>query len=259
MFDTFGTVVDWRSGVAREAAAFAKRHRIDLDAVAFADAWRAKYEPSLEPIRNGSREFVPLDQLHLENLRDASEFGGRGDFDDGDLADLNAAWERLDPWEDSVAGLAELGRHVIVGPLSNANLALLLRMALRAKLPWTVIVGSDVTRAYKPTPPAYLNMARILRLDRARSCSRQPTTAISPLLNGRDSARHSFRGRPSSAQGRRTGPDGRRRLGHRRHKHPRPRRQVRRCLKPPTLAGVRCMGLPNELLTRPASDRPRDT
>jgi 2-haloacid dehalogenase len=33
------------------------------------------------------------------------------------------------------------------------------------KLPWTVIVGSDVTRAYKPTLPAYLNMARILRLD----------------------------------------------------------------------------------------------
>jgi 2-haloacid dehalogenase len=53
---------------------------------------------------------------------------------------------------------------VIVGPLSNANLALLLRMALRAKLPWTVIVGSDTTRAYKPTPEAYRNMAWILRL-----------------------------------------------------------------------------------------------
>jgi 2-haloacid dehalogenase len=167
LFDTFGTVVDWRSGVARDVAAFAKRLRIDLDAVAFADAWRAKYEPSMEPIRNGSREFVPLDQLHLENLyATLPEFGlDAADFADGDLADLNAAWERLDPWEDSVAGLAELGRHVIVGPLSNANLALLLRMALRAKLPWTVIVGSDVTRAYKPTPPAYLNMARILRLD----------------------------------------------------------------------------------------------
>src|SRR5688500_11483942 len=68
LFDTFGTVVDWRSGVARDVAAFAKRHRIGLNAVAFADAWRAKYEPSIEPIRNGSREFVPLDQLHLENL-----------------------------------------------------------------------------------------------------------------------------------------------------------------------------------------------
>ena len=68
LFDTFGSVVDWRSGVARDVAAFAERHRIDLDAAGFADAWRAKYEPSMEPIRNGSREFVPLDQLHLENL-----------------------------------------------------------------------------------------------------------------------------------------------------------------------------------------------
>jgi 2-haloacid dehalogenase len=167
LFDTFGSVVDWRSGVARDVAAFAKRHRIDLDALAFADAWRAKYEPSMEPIRNGSREFVPLDQLHLENLHATlSDFSLKAArFDENELADLNAAWERLDPWEDSVAGLAELGRHVIVGPLSNANLALLLRMALRAKLPWTVIVGSDTTRAYKPTTQAYRNMAWILRLD----------------------------------------------------------------------------------------------
>jgi 2-haloacid dehalogenase len=167
LFDTFGSVVDWRSGVARDVAAFAEHHRIDVDAAAFADAWRAKYEPSMEPIRNGSREFVPLDQLHLENLRATlTEFGLHpADFDDRELSDLNAAWQRLDPWEDSVPGLSELGRYVIVGPLSNANLALLLRMALRAKLPWTVIVGSDATRAYKPTLEAYRNMAWILRLD----------------------------------------------------------------------------------------------
>jgi 2-haloacid dehalogenase len=167
LFDTFGSVVDWRSGVARDLAGFAKRHRIELDAVAFADAWRAKYEPSMEPVRKGSRDFVPLDQLHLENLHATlAEFGlNAADFDNRELADLSAAWERLDPWEDSVAGLAELGRHVIVGPLSNANLALLLRMALRAKLPWTVIVGSDATRAYKPSMEAYRNMAWILRLD----------------------------------------------------------------------------------------------
>jgi 2-haloacid dehalogenase len=169
LFDTFGSVVDWRSGVARDVAAFAERHRIDLDAVAFADAWRARYEPSMEPIRNGSREFVPLISCtwRTSAQRFRSSAWKRPASTNGELADLNAAWERLDPWEDSVAGLAELGKHVIVGPLSNANLALLLRMALRAKLPWTVIVGSDTTRAYKPTPQAYRNMAWILRLDPA--------------------------------------------------------------------------------------------
>jgi 2-haloacid dehalogenase len=53
LFDTFGTVVDWRSGVARNVTDFARRHRIDLDTAGFAEAWRAKYEPSMEPIRNG--------------------------------------------------------------------------------------------------------------------------------------------------------------------------------------------------------------
>src|SRR4029453_17316802 len=113
LFDTFGSVVDWRSGIAREGARFAKNHQIDGDAAAFADAWRAKYEPSMEPIRNASREFVPLDQLHLENLHATfEEFGlDPGDFDDRDLGDLNAAWQRLDPWQDSVAGLTELGKY----------------------------------------------------------------------------------------------------------------------------------------------------
>jgi len=99
LFDTFGSVVDWRSGIARDVARFAKNHQIDVDAAAFADVWRAKYEPSMEPIRNASREFVPLDQLHLENLHATfEEFGlDPGDFDDRDLGDLNAAWQRLDP------------------------------------------------------------------------------------------------------------------------------------------------------------------
>ncbi len=167
LFDTFGTVVDWRSGVSREIAAFAARHRrVDVDASAFADAWRAKYEPSMEPIRDGTRSFVPLDQLHRENLISTMpEFGLDPDDYLDELDDLTAAWERLDPWADTVAGLAALGRHVIVGPLSNANLALLLRMALRAGLPWTVILGSDLTGAYKPTPQAYRNAAHLLRLD----------------------------------------------------------------------------------------------
>jgi 2-haloacid dehalogenase len=76
LFDTFGTVVDWRSGVARDVTDFARRHRIDLDTAGFADAWRAKYEPSMERIRNENREFVPPDQLHLENLHATlAEFG----------------------------------------------------------------------------------------------------------------------------------------------------------------------------------------
>jgi len=167
LFDTFGSVVDWRSGVAREVSVFAARHHVELDEWAFADAWRSRYQPSMEPVRSGAREFVPLDVLHRENLLvTLTEFGlDPTGIHDAEIDALNTAWERLDPWPDSVEGLRVLGEQVIVGPLSNANLALLLHMAQRARLPWTVIVGSDATRAYKPDPRAYRNVAEMLRLE----------------------------------------------------------------------------------------------
>ena len=108
----------------------------------------------MEPIRSGSREFVPLDQLHLENLHETLEQFGVGPvgFDD---ARSTTSTRHGNGWiRGRTASMAcvELGKHVIVGPLSNANLALLLRMALRAKLPWTVIVGSDATRGLQADP-----------------------------------------------------------------------------------------------------------
>lgn len=167
LFDTFGTVVDWRSGVAREVAAFAARHALlGFDAVRFADAWRGRYEPSMDRVRTGDRAFVPLDQLHRENLLATMiEFDVNPTEYEDELDELNGVWERLDPWGDSVAGLTDLSRAVIIGPLSNANLALLVRMARRAGLPWSVIIGSDVTRAYKPNVEAYHGAAHLLRLD----------------------------------------------------------------------------------------------
>ena len=69
VFDVFGTVVDWRSGVAREAAPFLARHgAANADPAAFADAWRNRYDPAMEAVRAGRRPFVRLDVLHRENL-----------------------------------------------------------------------------------------------------------------------------------------------------------------------------------------------
>jgi 2-haloacid dehalogenase len=55
-----------------------------------------------------------------------------------------------------------------VGPLSNGNTALLTRMAKHAGLPWDVIIGSDVTRRYKPQPEAYLATTALLELEPAQ-------------------------------------------------------------------------------------------
>jgi 2-haloacid dehalogenase len=167
LFDVFGTVVDWRTGVAAAARRFAGQHGLELDAGAFADAWRSRYVPGMRRVSTGERPFVPLDVLHRENLEGVlAELGlDPGSFDAAALDDLNRAWHFLPPWPDSAAGIAALKRNYIVGPLSNGNTSLLLDMAKAGGLPWDVILGSDVSRAYKPAMEAYLRPAAMLGLE----------------------------------------------------------------------------------------------
>ena len=166
LFDTFGTVVDWRSGVSAEIENFAEQHQLSLDPLDLADKWRAEYQPSMALIRTGRRGYVALDQLHLENLISALEQSGLapGGFAVEALNELNRAWEHSPAWPDSRAGLAQLKQDYVVGPLSNANTALLVRMAKSAGLPWDVVIGLDLLRVYKPDPAAYAGAASLLRL-----------------------------------------------------------------------------------------------
>lgn len=166
-FDTFGTVVDWRSGIAATVRQFARRHDVSLDPDAFAIDWRSRYLPSMAEIRSGRREFVSLDILHRENLLASLEqFGVAVGALPGDEVDaLARSWRWLPPWPDSVDGIAAMKRHVIVGPLSNGNTGLLVEMAKYAGLPWDVVLGSDVEKAYKPDPRAYHTPARFLGLE----------------------------------------------------------------------------------------------
>jgi 2-haloacid dehalogenase len=167
VFDVFGTVVDWRSGVVREAAPFLARHgAANADPAAFAEAWRNRYDPAMAAVRSGRRPFERLDVLHRENL-DAilPEFGI--DFarvPAAELDELNLAWHRLDPWPDAVPGLTRLKRRFIVAPLSNGNVILMVDMAKRAGLPWDAILGAELAQAYKPAPEAYLRTLDILAM-----------------------------------------------------------------------------------------------
>ncbi len=165
VFDVFGTVVDWRSGVAREVAALAPR----VDAFAFADAWRKRYAPAMEEVRNGRRSFVKLDILHRENLDAILPTFGI-ELAEADRKALNFCWHRLDPWPDAVAGLTRLKKKFIIAPLSNGNLSLMVDMARRAGLPWDAILGAEIARAYKPMPEAYLRTAEILDLQPEQLC-----------------------------------------------------------------------------------------
>ncbi len=163
-FDVFGTVVDWRSGIIREAEAMGRSRRISRDWARFADAWRALYQPSMDRVRRGELPWKPLDELHRSALEQIlREFGIDG-LNEAEIDHLNRAWHRLDPWPDAVAGLSRLKRGYILATLSNGNVALLVNMAKRAGLPWDAVLGAEVARHYKPEPEAYLRTAALLGL-----------------------------------------------------------------------------------------------
>jgi len=171
-FDVFGTVVDWRTGVATQAREFLAHIGAEIDEWNFADTWRSLYEPAMEASRSGARPYTRLDTLHRETLEVALERHGIRpcSLDPAGLDRLALAWRQLEPWSDSVEGLQRLRRKFVVVPLSNGNIALLLHMARYARLPWDAILGSEVTRAYKPSPGAYLGTADVLGIQPEELC-----------------------------------------------------------------------------------------
>jgi 2-haloacid dehalogenase len=179
VFDTFGTVVDWRSSLIAELSEFGRQKGVSADWSELVDRWRAAYHPSMDRVRKGEIPWTKLDDLHRASLDELiEEFGIKG-FTKADLQHINRGWHRLNPWPDAVAGLRRLKSRYIIGPLSNGNLALLTNMAKHAKIPWDVIFGSDLFGHYKPDPETYLGVARLLDLearsgDDGRSAQRRP-------------------------------------------------------------------------------------
>ena len=164
LFDVFGTVVDWRSSIAREVQAALAGHSVSVDSEAFADRWRALYQPAMARVRSGEIDFVPLDELHRENLDQVLLEFSIDHLSESEKVQLNLAWHRLDAWPDTVAGLERLKSRYIIGTLSNGNIALIVNMAKYGGLPWDVVLGAEVARAYKPQPQAYVGSAQALGL-----------------------------------------------------------------------------------------------
>jgi 2-haloacid dehalogenase len=161
VFDVFGTVVDWRSGVAQEVARLLGE---ELDAGAFADEWRKRYVPSMDRVRRGEQPWTPLDVLHRASLDDLlGEFGVERTSEEV-RAELVFAWHRLPAWPDSVGGLTRLKRSHVVATLSNGNVSLLVDMAKHAGLPWDTVFSAELFAHYKPDAEVYDGAARLLGL-----------------------------------------------------------------------------------------------
>ncbi|HLH12478.1 MAG TPA: haloacid dehalogenase type II [Methylovirgula sp.] len=163
-FDVFGTLVDWRTGVACEAQRLLEPRGLSRDWPAFADAWRGEYQAGMEPIRSGAMPFVPLDAIHRRMLEAVLPRFGLDDLDEEMRAELNLAWHRLDAWPDVPGGLTRLRQNFLLAPVSNGNIAIQVDLARRNGFIFDAILGSEVARDYKPKPIVYQSAVATLNL-----------------------------------------------------------------------------------------------
>src|SRR3954464_13028282 len=156
VFDTFGTVVDWRSSVIAEGEQLGQRKNLKVDWAAFADAWRGGYGPSMEKVRKGELPWTKLDVLHRRILDELIVKFKIDGLTEPEKVQFNKVWHRLHGWPDSVEGLTRLKKRYVISPLSNGNVSLLTDMAKFAGLPWDWISSTELVRHYKPDKETYL-------------------------------------------------------------------------------------------------------
>jgi len=166
-FDVFGTLVDWRTSIAREACALLEPLGMTLDWLAFADAWRGEYQGAMEEVRSGRIPFSKLDALHRHNLERIIPRFDLQSLSEEDRRFLNAAWHRLDAWPEVARGLARLKQRYLLAPVSNGNISLMVDLARRNDFSWDAILGAEIAGDYKPKPNVYLAAAAAFDLEPA--------------------------------------------------------------------------------------------
>lgn len=167
-FDVFGTLVDWRTSVAREASQILHPQGFALDWAAFADAWRGEYQPGMEEVRAGRRPFERLDVLHREGLVRLLPRFALQNLSDEVLDDLTLVWHRLDAWPEVPAALARLRRKFTIAPVSNGNISLMVDLARRNNFPWDAILGAEIAQDFKRKPRVYRAACEALALKPAQ-------------------------------------------------------------------------------------------
>jgi 2-haloacid dehalogenase len=161
-FDVFGTTVDWRGSLIREAEEWGRARGLEINWPRFVDSWRAGYVPSMDQVRKGMLPWMNLDQLHRKILdRLFAEYKIDG-LSETEKEHFNKTWHRLHPWPDSVPGLTRLKTRFILSTLSNGNVSLLVDMAKFASLPWDAVLCAEIFRHYKPDSETYLGAVEML-------------------------------------------------------------------------------------------------
>jgi len=165
LFDTFGTLVDWRSSLISAFTQFGQSRQLNVSWPALVDQWRAAYAPSMDLVRTGQQPWMILDELHRASLTELLPSFGLTDLSSQDTDYLTHFWHQLNPWPDVLPGLAHLKTRFLIGPLSNGNFSLMVELNKFAGFGWDFVFGSDLFKHYKPDPETYLGACALLGLE----------------------------------------------------------------------------------------------
>ena len=163
-FDTYGTVVDWRSSVLAELQALAQRRAPALDCVRFLDDWKAVYRPGMDKVNRGESPWTTVDAIYRQRLDELLVAHRVAGLTAEEIETLSRVWWRLHPWPDAVPGLRRLRTRFILSPLSNGSFAGMVHLARFAGLPWDCILTAENARCYKPRPETYQTAVALLGL-----------------------------------------------------------------------------------------------
>ena len=170
VFDTYGTVCDFYGPFKRRFEQLALDKGVACDAGAMAIAWRGAYVVSSFTQAVTRSEFRPLVESQRANLVKVLEEHFPAPVTEQEVDDIVATWDRLDAWPDAVEGLQKLKELAVIAPLSNGNFIDMVNTARYTGLPWDLILGSSVSRCYKPHPDIYLKSIEALNMQPQDVC-----------------------------------------------------------------------------------------
>ena len=155
-FDVQGTCADFCQPLLRMGDGVNRAKGLALDWAALSAEWRGLYRAVLDQIIAGERPWLRVDHIYRETLDALLERQGlSAAFTTAERDELNRIWTRLDPWPDSVEGLARLRRRFVVSTLSNAGMRTMVAVVKHAALPFDAVLTAELAQSYKPAPAVY--------------------------------------------------------------------------------------------------------
>ena len=155
-FDVQGTCTDFCGPLQRMGAGVNRAKGLSLDWGALSAEWRGLYRATLDAVIAGKRPFLRVDRIYRETLDTLlDKHGLSGAFDVSERDDMNRVWSRLEPWPDTVPGLARLRRRFVLSTLSNAAMSTMVAVVKHGALPFDAVLTAELARIYKPAPAVY--------------------------------------------------------------------------------------------------------